>query len=113
MTQDNDAVQQSISMLDNLDLAGLKAVQQALRQKMVQAEQREIANAQQQIQAIARSLGKTVDEIMGTGKFNQPAPVKYRSPDGAHHWSGRGRQPGWVTEWLAADPTHSLDQLEV
>lgn len=107
----NEAVEQTISSLDTLNLAGLKAVQQALAEKMKQAQQREINSAVQRIQEIARSVGKSVDEIIGTGKFAVPAPVKYKHPDG-RTWSGRGRQPGWVSEWLGVDG-HTLDQLAV
>ena len=28
------------------------------------------------------------------------AAPKFRSPDGLNQWSGRGRQPGWMTELL-------------
>lgn len=39
-------------------------------------------------------------------------PVKYRHPDnGELAWTGRGRKPKWVEEWLAGGGT--LDQVAV
>lgn len=39
-------------------------------------------------------------------------PVKYRHPeDGELAWTGRGRKPKWVEEWLAAGGT--LEQVAV
>jgi DNA-binding protein H-NS len=38
--------------------------------------------------------------------------VRYRNPDDAtQQWTGRGRQPKWIKEWLEADK--SLDLLRV
>ncbi len=37
-------------------------------------------------------------------------PIKYRNPfDSTQGWTGRGRKPRWVEEWLAAGK--SIDEL--
>lgn len=37
-------------------------------------------------------------------KKTGPVPVKYRNPENpAIGWSGRGRKPQWVVDWLAQD----------
>ncbi len=47
----------------------------------------------------------------GTDKRRKVAP-KYRHPDKKGlTWTGRGRKPRWVVEWLAAKGT--LDQLAI
>ena len=41
-----------------------------------------------------------------------PGPAKYRNPaNPAAGWSGRGRKPQWVIDWLAQDKP--LSELEV
>jgi DNA-binding protein H-NS len=38
----------------------------------------------------------------GMRKAHSPAPDKYRSPDGQHAWSGRGKTPAWLAELEAS-----------
>lgn len=46
-----------------------------------------------------------------TGKKNGQSVVKYRHPENpAIGWSGRGRKPQWVIDWLAQDKP--LTELE-
>jgi len=46
------------------------------------------------------------------GKKTGPVPVKYRHPENpAIGWSGRGRKPQWVIDWLAQNKP--LAELEV
>jgi DNA-binding protein H-NS len=46
--------------------------------------------------APAKRKGKTA------GKKTGPVPVKYHHPENpAIGWSGRGRKPQWVIDWLA------------
>lgn len=45
-------------------------------------------------------------------KKNSPIPAKYRHPENpATTWSGRGRKPQWVVDWLAQDKP--LVELEI
>jgi DNA-binding protein H-NS len=97
------------------DLATMNVQQLQELQKNVAAEMEKRTNesfkkAREQISAIALSTGMSLRELMGsTGdqkgarKSSGPATVKYRSQDDASKtWTGRGRQPLWVKEWLAA-----------
>jgi DNA-binding protein H-NS len=38
----------------------------------------------------------------GMRKARSPVPDKYRSPDGQHTWSGRGKPPAWLVELEAS-----------
>lgn len=48
----------------------------------------------------AREMGLSLETLLGKRRTRsnagQPLPVKYRSPQG-DTWSGRGRQPNWLT----------------
>lgn len=66
-----------------------------------------ISKAREQILHIARSAGMSEREIL---RIKAPktttkstVKVKYRNPsDSAQQWSGRGRKPAWVKEWIAS-----------
>ena len=60
----------------------------------------------------AAKHGFTLDELVGGSKktVKSPAPAKYAHPENpATTWSGRGRQPGWIKDALAAGK--SLDDF--
>lgn len=75
-----------------------------------------ISQAREQILHIARSAGIPVDELL-SGKTPKKSksgsvPVKYRHPvEPTHQWSGRGRQPAWVKDWIASGK--SIDEAKV
>lgn len=55
--------------------------------------------------AIARKSTRKASPTKG-----RKVPVKYRDPsDSSKGWTGRGRKPRWVEEWLAAGK--SIDEL--
>ena len=69
-----------------------------------------------EVRAFAKARGFALEELVGkevkikvpTGKVK----VKYRHPENASlEWTGRGRQPKWVAEWLAKGG--ALDSLTV
>ena len=60
------------------------------------------------MEALARDLGYTLAELVGTETktYRAPAAAKYRHPENpALTWSGRGRNPQWFVEALAAGKT--------
>ena len=74
------------------------------RQRRETEEARDAARAR--ILAIARAAGLPPEQLLD-GAATLP---RYRNPlDAAQTWSGRGRQPKWVAEALAAGQT--LDAL--
>ncbi len=55
-------------------------------------------------------MGFTLAELTGGGTSKRKAaqPPKYRHPENpSTTWSGRGRQPGWITE--AVENGQSMD----
>ena len=62
-----------------------------------------------QVKTIVSSYGFTVDQIFGgksasrklfEAKSSNPAPVKYRGPNG-ETWTGRGLMPKWLSALVA------------
>ncbi|KON82193.1 H-NS histone family protein [Azoarcus sp. PA01] len=57
-----------------------------------------------------RSPGKR--KAKPAAKKNSPIPAKYRHPENPSvGWSGRGRKPQWVVDWLAQEKP--LVELEI
>lgn len=104
--------------LSALSSTDLRALQEQVKQELKKREQQDLAKAREQIMAIAQSVGVPLKELMSvqarpvkTGTAGKVA-VRYRHPaDAALQWTGRGRQPKWVQEWLASGKT--LDPLKV
>ncbi|MFP5390792.1 MAG: H-NS family nucleoid-associated regulatory protein [Gammaproteobacteria bacterium] len=101
--------------LSNMSLGDLRNLQEQIKQEMKKREHQEVAKAREQILAIAQSVGVPLKDLIGNGvraaKTGSVA-VRYRHPDNAsQQWTGRGRQPKWVKEWV--DGGKSLDKLRV
>ena len=107
--------------LSNMSLGDLRNLQEQIKQEMKQREQQEVQKAREQIMAIAQSVGVPLKDLIATGGRGAKAGVKsgtgsvavrYRNPDNeSQQWTGRGRQPKWVKEWVEGGK--SLDKLRV
>ena len=94
--------------LDTLSLNDLKTLQKDIVRAIDTAEQRQKADAREQVEALAKKLGYTLAELAeGKAKLTRsPAAPKYRNPENpALTWSGRGRKPQWFVEAMAAGTT--------
>ena len=110
----------------SINLNGLSAkqlgtlIQQARKQQAVVAKRAPIAKVRAKLTKLAKAEGYTVEELFGAAapargrkaatkaspkagrKLGKVAP-KYRNPDNAKDtWTGRGRQPRWMAELVAA-----------
>jgi DNA-binding protein H-NS len=103
--------------LSGLSVAELRALQQQVAQEIKKREQQELAKAREQIIAIAQRVGIPLkDLISGDVRIKNGngggVNVRYRHPsDKSLRWSGRGRQPKWVKDWVASG--QPLDALRV
>ena len=107
--------------LSNYNLAELKGLQFEVEKQIKARQQEEVKKAREQILALTRNLGVSVDELLSakgakTGKSGKgkaasaSGAAQYRNPgDASQTWTGRGRRPGWVTEALSGGKT--LDDL--
>lgn len=101
--------------LSNMSVGDLRNLQEQIKQEMKTRETQEVQKAREQILAIAQSVGMPLKELMAvTGRSSKGATVavRYRHPqDSSQQWTGRGRQPKWVKEWV--DGGKSIDDLRV
>ena len=107
--------------LSNMSLGDLRNLQEQIKQEMKKREQQEVQKAREQILAIAQSVGVPLKDLIGTsgrgakvGAMRAPvrSPCVIRNPANAsQQWTGRGRQPKWVKEWVEGGK--SLDKLRV
>lgn len=98
--------------LSNFSSTELRELQTQVVEQIKTREKDEIANVQKQILALAQSVGMSVEEIMDskgskTKKATKTVAVRYRHPEQPElQWTGRGRQPRWIVEYLQqADKT--------
>ena len=100
--------------LSNLPVADLRNLQESIRQELKKREQQDVDKARAQILAIAQSVGVPLKDLMAASVRAKTGTVavQYRNPnDAAQQWTGRGRQPKWIKEWMAAGK--SLDSVRV
>lgn len=102
--------------LSNLSVSDLRTLQENIKQQLKKREQQELASAREQILAIAQSVGvplsELINDIKRPQKEKKTVAVQYRHPDDATlQWTGRGRQPKWIKEWV--DAGKSLDLVRV
>jgi DNA-binding protein H-NS len=104
--------------LSGLSVVELRALQDQVKQALMDREHQEQAKAREQILAIAHNAGISLQDLLGgqpRGKSIAPkakVAVRYRHPaDPLLQWTGRGRQPKWVQDWVASG--QSLDIIRV
>lgn len=98
--------------LSNFSLSDLRNLQNQVIKQLGVTAQQDIAKARDEIQAIARSVGISLEELVkgAVDKKSGKVAVQFRNPANAEEqWTGRGRQPKWVKEWLEAG--EALDAL--
>ncbi len=100
-----DLTNYSIPELKNL----LNQVQQQISGRDAEAR----ARARQDILAIAKGAGiELQDLVRGLKPAKVPVPAQYQNPeDPSEQWSGRGRKPRWLKEFL--DSGKTLDQVRI
>lgn len=112
--------------LSNLGLAELRALEVQLKVEIKRRENQDMAQAREKIMAIAHSVGIPLKDLIaatgrssgtgagrgGAGIARGPVAVRFRHPEDASlQWTGRGRQPTWLVQWLASG--HTLDEVRL
>lgn len=98
--------------IEQLSSQELRELNTKIEKQLHTREKQDRAAAIEEIYAIAHRLGMPLKDLMGgtgRGKIGKVA-VQYRNPnDPLQQWTGRGRQPNWVKEWI--DTGKSLNVL--
>lgn len=97
-------------------LADLRKLQEQIKEEMKSREAQETQKAREQILAIAQGVGLSVQDLLARGgkaaKKTGSVAVRFQHPENqSQKWTGRGRQPNWVKEWV--DSGQALDKLRV
>lgn len=91
--------------LSKMSMDDLRSLAKDVEVAIRDFQKRKRSEAMKEIQAVAKKHGLSVDDIVGgKGKAKKgKAPAKFRNPaDPSQQWSGRGRQPVWYKEAIAA-----------
>ena len=94
--------------LTEMSLQELKRLQRDVERAIASFEQRQLAAARAELEARARELGFSLAELVSAdGSTAKPkraaASPRYRNPKNPEEtWSGRGRQPRWLTVALTS-----------
>jgi DNA-binding protein H-NS len=95
--------------LENLSLDELKALQKDVGNAIAHFEKRKKTEALAAARQAAEKHGFSLDQLLG-GKGAAKSAPKYANPaDPSQTWTGRGRQPQWVKDAMAAG--RSLDDM--
>lgn len=93
--------------LSKLDYKELTTLAGDIEKELTKREQDKRKAAIDAVAAAAKEHGFSLQELVGgtgkSGSGKSPQPPKYRHPENPEvSWSGRGRQPGWIRDGLAA-----------
>ena len=93
--------------LSKMSDSELQALRKDIDREMEKSAERNRKEALAAIEAKAKEMGFTLQDLTGSGSKKAkkakkaPAPAKYRHPENSElTWSGRGRQPRWIKEGL-------------
>ena len=91
--------------LSKMSMDELKDLKKDVEAAIKGFAERRRAEALKALEAVAKEHGMSVDEIVGGRAKGRKAkaPAKYANPGNpSETWSGRGRQPGWYKDAIAA-----------
>lgn len=101
--------------ISKLPLAELKSLLAQIPKEIERRQKEEKAKLLKEIEAMASERGFSLNELVGETtpkKERAPVAAKYVHPANPElTWTGRGRQPRWVAEFVQGGG--SLEQLHV
>ena len=100
--------------LSNLSATDLRNLQEQVKRELKKRESHDLQKAKDEILAIAQRVGLPLKELIATNSRGKGGTVaaRFRNPgDSGQQWTGRGRQPKWVKDWL--DSGKSIDDLRI
>lgn len=101
----------AVSDLSKLSLAELKDLRAQVVALLGLKHDQALAKARMEIEEILTRAGFTIEDIRSS-KQKKAKAVMYQNPNNQFEtWGGRGRQPGWVKQWIESGKT--LDALTV
>ena len=93
--------------LSALSVAELNKLLSDIPKEIARREKGEKARVRKELEALAAAQGYSLEDLLSDAgatakRAAKPVSAKYRHPDEPSlTWSGRGRQPKWIAEFLA------------
>ncbi len=104
--------------LSSFNLTQLAELKKQIDVEIVRRREAEKMNLRAEIQRMAAAAGLSLSEVLSEISSDKKARktstgiAQFANPaDGSQTWTGRGRKPQWVIEWLAEGK--SLDDLRI
>lgn len=101
--------------LKAMNVAELEALQGQIAEELEARRRDERQSLIEEFRSKAKALGISMEELMGARKGKARAAkgaAKFAHPEDASlTWSGKGKRPRWLNEWLASGK--SMDDLKV
>lgn len=99
--------------LDGLSLKELKSLQKRVEKAIASFGDRKKAEVLAKVEEVAKENGFSLAELLSAApKAKRVSTAKYRHPENPSlTWTGRGRKPGWFSDWLAGGK--SADDLKI
>lgn len=92
--------------IDHLNREELQALRGRIQDRLRALEQLDIEKARAEIAEIAKRVGIPLAQLISSAKSPQAKrerTIKYRDPSNpSNQWSGGGRRPKWVHDWIDA-----------
>lgn len=89
--------------LEKMSVEELQQLQKDTAKAIANFEDRKRADAIAELETVAQKHGFKLADLVGGKKAKVASPAKYKHPENASlTWTGRGRQPTWIKEGLAA-----------
>jgi DNA-binding protein H-NS len=100
--------------LKNMSVAELLDLQKAIPAELEARQKEERQKLVSEFRDKAKALGINLEDLVGGGKAKakvaKVAPKYIHPANASLTWTGRGKRPRWVSEWL--DSGKTLDQLK-
>ncbi|BAU58059.1 H-NS histone family protein [Halorhodospira halochloris] len=112
-----EALEKIEHAVQHLDLNELDTAKRVIEREHKQREKEARKQAQAEMKAVAEKYGVSLHEIVAgqtksSGGSKGKVPPKYCHPeDPDKTWTGRGRRPHWVQNWL--DAGGDLEDLRI
>lgn len=97
--------------LSKLSLEELQALARDIEQEILARREADRERVLAQMRELAASVGLSLEELLKQERGRERArvpgtSVRFRHPENtALTWSGRGKRPQWIIEWLASGRT--------
>lgn len=90
--------------ISNLSVAELEKLKGSIDSAIANRRDGELLGLRQAIDEMVEKAGFTLEEVMEARPTKKRViKPKYSNPGNPEQtWSGRGRKPGWVEEWVSA-----------